>query len=84
MPLVSPAPASEPAVSKHLKVLERAGLVERAADGRRRPARLRAEPLEAATDWLIDYRAFWEPRFERLDQLLNELVRQADLEHDDA
>ena len=64
---------TQPAISKHLKVLERAGLISRGRDAQRRPCRLRAQPLAAATDWLEGYRRFWEEQFERLDTLLDEL-----------
>jgi DNA-binding transcriptional ArsR family regulator len=81
--LAAPFSMSQPAVSKHLKVLERAGLVERSVDGKRRPARLRPEPLAAANSWLEDYRALWEARFEQLDVLLHELTQNEDGEEDD-
>ena len=71
--LTAPFDMSQPAVSKHLKVLERAGLVERAIDRQRRPARLRAEPLAAAAAWLEAYRDFWTASFDQLDDLLGEL-----------
>ena len=73
--LAAPFDMSQPAVSKHLKVLERAGLVERRVDGARRPARLRPEPLATANTWLETYRALWEARFAQLDTLLEELTR---------
>lgn len=76
--LAAPFAMSQPAVSKHLKVLERAGLVSRGRDAQRRPCRLEARPLKAATDWLEDYRAFWEERFQGLDALLDELKGQAE------
>ena len=71
--LAAPFAMSQPAVSKHLKVLERAGLVARGRDAQRRPCRLVARPLKAATDWLEGYRRFWEESFQRLDTLLDEL-----------
>ena len=71
--LARPFAISQPAVSKHLKVLERAGLISRGRDAQRRPARLVAEPLAEATAWMGDYRKFWEGSFERLDTLLEEL-----------
>ena len=71
--LAAPFAMSQPAVSKHLKVLERAGLVSRGRDAQRRPRRLEAEPLAEATRWLEDYRELWEARFRRLDALLGEL-----------
>jgi len=71
--LAEPFAMSQPAVSKHLKVLERAGLISRGHDAQRRPRRLEAKPLAAATQWLENYRQFWEGRFQRLDALLAEL-----------
>lgn len=71
--LARPFPMSQPAVSKHIKVLERAGLVSRGRDAQRRPCRLEARPLAAATAWLEDYRRFWEERYQNLDVLLDEL-----------
>src|SRR5262245_30928490 len=71
--LARPFAMSQPAVSKHLKVLERAGLVSRGRDAQRRPRRLEARPLAEATEWLERYRRFWEGRFRRLDALLDEL-----------
>lgn len=68
--LAEPFEMSQPAISKHLKVLERAGLVSRGRDAQRRPCRLEAAPLREATDWLERYRAHWEARFQRLDSLL--------------
>jgi DNA-binding transcriptional ArsR family regulator len=73
MELAEPFAMSQPAVSKHLKVLERAGLVTRGRDAQRRPCRLEARPLAQATQWLEGYRRFWEGRFQRLDALLDEL-----------
>ena len=73
MDLAAPFAMSQPAISKHLKVLERAGLVSRGRDAQRRPVRLEAKPLEAATGWLERYREAWEANFERLDTLLDEL-----------
>ena len=72
--LAAPLDISQPAVSKHLKVLERAGLVERRVDGTRRPVRLRPDPLAEATAWLERYRALWEARFDQLDDLLKDLT----------
>ena len=71
--LAEPFAMSQPAISKHLKVLERAGLISRRRDAQRRPRRLQAEPLAEATKWLEGYRRFWEGRFQRLDALLDEL-----------
>jgi DNA-binding transcriptional ArsR family regulator len=71
--IAEPFEMSQPAVSKHLKVLEQAGLVERRVDQQRRPARLRAEPLAAAVRWLEDFHEFWSSSFDQLDHLLEEL-----------
>ena len=76
--LAAPFEMSQPAVSKHLKVLERAGLVERAIDRQRRPARLKAEPMAAAVGWLEDFRRFWSGSFDQLDGLLDQLKRDLD------
>jgi DNA-binding transcriptional ArsR family regulator len=62
-------------VSKHLKVLERAGLVERGRSAQLRPSRLQAKPLEQAAGWLAAYRRFWEDRFDRLDDHLREIQK---------
>ena len=71
--LAAPFAMSQPAISKHLRVLERAGLVSRSRDAQRRPCRLVAEPLRSATDWLADYRDYWEASYQRLDALLDDL-----------
>ena len=71
--LAEPFAMSQPAISKHLKVLEGAGLISRGRDAQRRPCRLEAAPLAEATDWLEKYRKFWESSFQRLDALLAEL-----------
>jgi DNA-binding transcriptional ArsR family regulator len=71
--LTEPFAMTQPAISKHLKVLERAGLISRGRDAQRRPCRLEARPLAEAAGWLEDYRRFWEGRFQRLDALLDEL-----------
>jgi DNA-binding transcriptional ArsR family regulator len=68
--LAEPFAISQPAISKHLKVLERAGLISRGQDAQRRPRRLEAKPLAEATEWLERYREFWEENYERLDALL--------------
>lgn len=68
--LAEPFAMSQPAISKHLKVLERAGLISRSRDAQRRPRRLEARPLAEAIGWLENYRRFWEGSFERLDELL--------------
>lgn len=69
--LAAPFDMTQPAISKHLKVLERAGLVSRGRDAQRRPCRLEAEPLRDATEWLVGYRQFWTESYDRLDDLLN-------------
>ena len=74
--LAEPFAMSQPAISKHLKVLERAGLISRGRDAQRRPRRLEAKPLAQATAWLERYRQFWEGNFQRLDALLDELQAQ--------
>ena len=71
--LAKPFAMSQPAISKHLKVLERAGLISHTASAQRRPRRLEAEPLAEATQYLERYREFWEKTFLRLDDLLEEL-----------
>lgn len=73
--IAAPFKMSQPAVSKHLKVLERAGLVERGIDRTRRPARLKAEPMAAAAHWLEEFRQFWSSSFDQLDGLLEELKK---------
>src|SRR5512139_1313167 len=73
MELAEPFDLSQPAISKHLNVLERAGLVSRGRDAQRRPCRLEVAPLREVTDWLERYRELWEARFDRLDNLLEEL-----------
>lgn len=73
MDLAEPFAMSQPAISKHLKVLEKAGLVSRGRDAQKRPVHLEAQPLAAATVWLIEYRKYWQAQFERLDSLLEEL-----------
>ena len=71
--LAEPFAMSQPAISKHLKVLERAGLISRGRDAQRRPRRLQAQPLAEANQWLEDYRRCWEESFQRLDTLLAEM-----------
>src|SRR6266446_1007403 len=71
--LAKPFAMSQPAISKHLQVLERARLISRGRDAQRRPRRLEARPLAEATQWLENYRHFWEGTFQRLDHLLEEL-----------
>ena len=71
--LAEPFAMTQPAISKHLKVLERAGLISRSHDAQRRPRRLEAQPLAEAALWLENYRQHWEAAFQRLDDLLEEL-----------
>jgi len=71
--LAQPFKMTQPAISKHLKVLERAGLISRGRDAQRRPRRLEAAPLKDATEWLENYRRNWQAAFQRLDALLDEL-----------
>jgi DNA-binding transcriptional ArsR family regulator len=71
--LAAPFRMTQPAISKHLRVLERAGLISSGRDAQRRPRRLEAAPLAQATAWLENYRKFWEERFQRLDDLLVEM-----------
>lgn len=71
--LAAPFAMSQPAISKHIKVLERAGLVSRAIDAQRRPSRLEARPLAEANEWLERYREYWQASFQHLDTLLVEL-----------
>jgi DNA-binding transcriptional ArsR family regulator len=74
--LAKPFDMSQPAISKHLKVLERAGLISRGRDAQKRPCKLEATPLAEANDWLQKYREYWEDNFQRLDALLDELKSQ--------
>jgi len=74
--LAQPFAMSLPAVSKHLKVLERAGLIARGRAAQWRPCRLEAGPLKDAADWLEDYRSFWEQSFDRLENYLRELQKK--------
>ena len=73
MELAEPFAMTQPAISKHLKVLERAGLISRGRDAQRRPSRLEAKALGEVTDWLENYRRSLESSFERLDSLLEEM-----------
>lgn len=74
--LAEPFAMSQPAVSKHLKVLERAGLIRRGRDAQRRPARIEARPLREANLWIERYRELWEANYARLDALLEDLKTQ--------
>ena len=71
--LAEPFSISQPAVSKHLKILERAGLVSRSRDATRRPVKIEAGPMRDAADWLENYRKFWTHSYQRLDALLEVL-----------
>lgn len=73
MELAEPFAMTQPAISKHIKVLERAGLISRRRDAQRRPCRIEAKPLAEATAWMEGYRQFWEGSFNRLDSLLADL-----------
>jgi DNA-binding transcriptional ArsR family regulator len=79
--LAEPFSISQPAVSKHLKILERAGLVSRSRDATRRPVKIEAGPMRDAADWLENYRKFWTHSYQRLDALLE--VLQAPLNQPD-
>ena len=74
--LAKPFRMSAPAITKHLKVLERAGLISRSRHAQWRPAKLEALPLKEASDWIDKYRKMWEERFDRLDQYLKHLQTQ--------
>jgi DNA-binding transcriptional ArsR family regulator len=79
--LAAPFDMSQPAISKHLRVLERAGLIQQAKQAQWRPRRLRADPLRDVADWVLQYRRHWEESFERLDAYLRDV--QDEKEHDD-
>lgn len=74
--LAEPFAMSQPAISKHLKVLERAGLISRGRDAQRRPCRIVASPLKDANAWLERYRDLWEQSFQRLDSLLDQMKKE--------
>jgi DNA-binding transcriptional ArsR family regulator len=74
--LVTPFRLSQPTISKHLKVLEHAGLVSRGREAQFRPVRLEAAPLAAVEQWIGDYRRFWEASFDRLDTLVQDIKRK--------
>jgi DNA-binding transcriptional ArsR family regulator len=78
--LARPFAMSGPAVSKHLKVLERAGFISRGRDAQWRPCRLQPEPIKKVAEWAEDYRRFWDASYERLDAYLNHLKSE---DHDD-
>lgn len=74
--LAEPFDISLPAISRHLKVLERAGLISRGRDAQWRPCRLQPDALKEVSNWVAEYRQMWEERFDRLDELLTELQRE--------
>jgi DNA-binding transcriptional ArsR family regulator len=76
--LAAPFKMTQPAVSKHLKVLERAGLITRGREAQWRPCTLHAEPLKEVADWANEYRRFWEQSFDRLDDYLRDIQSQTD------
>ena len=76
MELAEPFAMTQPAISKHLKVLERAGLISRGRDAQRRPCRLEAAPLKDVARWIEHYRRFWEQIFDRLDDYLRKLKKE--------
>lgn len=75
--LAKPFKMSQPAISKHLKVLEKAGLISKGLDKQRRPRRIEAGPLKVANEWIERYRQFWEVRYHHLDLLLEEMKTEA-------
>ena len=79
--LAKPFDMSLPAISKHLKVLERAGLISRGRDAQWRPCRLDAGPLREVADWVEHYRKFWKESFDRLDEYLQQLQKKEKKEH---
>lgn len=76
--LAAPFAISQPAVSKHLKILEKSGLIERGKNKQSRPARLKAKPMKDAVDWLTQFRRFWGDSFNQLDELLETLEGSED------
>lgn len=80
--IAAPFEMSQPAVSRHLKVLERAGLIARDIDKQRRPARLRADTMVLAVDWLGEFRRFWPMNFDRIDDLLETMKKAKDKDHE--
>ena len=74
--LTAPFQVSQPAISRHLKVLEHAGLIARGRDAQRRPCRLDGDPFREVAEWAGEYRRFWEESFEKLDDLLTELQEE--------
>jgi DNA-binding transcriptional ArsR family regulator len=82
--LAEPFSMSQPAISKHLKVLERAGLISSGRDAQKRPRALVAEPLADASHWLDDYRRFWEEKLDRLEALLQDMQDMQDMQETNA
>jgi DNA-binding transcriptional ArsR family regulator len=80
--LAEPFAMSMPAISKHLKVLERAGLITRSRDAQWRPCNIEGERLKEVSDWLEHYRGFWEQSFDRLDEYLRDLKKKKEKKHD--
>ncbi len=80
--LAKPFDMTMPAITKHLKVLERAGLIQRGREAQWRPCRLQAAPLKNVADWIEQYRQFWEERFDRLDDYLRDLQAKENPKHD--
>ena len=80
--IAAPFEMSQPAVSRHLKVLERAGLIERDIDEQRRPARLNAQTMAVAVDWLTEFKAFWGTSFDQLDNVLFNMKQAENKETD--
>ena len=78
--IAEPFEMSQPAISRHLKVLEQAGLIERDVDEQRRPARLKAENMVAAVNWLEEFRVFWEASFDQLDDILGNMKQAKEQE----
>lgn len=76
MELAAPFAMSQPAISRHLRVLEEAGLISKGRDGQRRPCKIEAAPLEAANEWLERYRQLWEQSYRRLDDLLETMLEE--------
>ena len=78
--IAAPFEMSQPAVSRHLRVLERAGLIERDIDEQRRPARLKAQKMAPAVDWLNEFKAFWGTSFDQLDNVLSNMKQAKEKE----
>ena len=81
--LKEPFRISQPAISKHLKVLEQAGLIDRKVEKQKRPARLKPETLEAAAIWINEFKQFWDANFDALDEVLSEIKQSSSQESED-